>query len=374
MSYILKRFDEDLLRFDMEKISDDIEVKILSVNERGKWQLPLDLVVTEPGLKEWIKRRIVPKGRGNISELLKRLGIDGWDYKAIADYSKLLSVIDPYWVVKEGFAGTFKENNLFDNPISREISLFAFLGKGDIENPRTKSSPEFTTNGMLTKGWRRDRSTLYLYKGGTEGRSIPGLEPYVEFYAAEILEKMGIRHVPYDIRMWEGKLASVCPSFTSKEYSFLSAGHLVGQGGLAKAMEIAKSVGEECYQSFLAMLTFDAIVIHEDRHLYNFGFLVENKTNRLVSLAPLFDHGLSLLVHSSDSELKDVDACIRKRKPFLYEDFMGYIKPLIGDRQREKARRLLDFSFKKHPRYNLSDGRLLILEKMVRGRAKALLD
>ena len=40
--------------------------------------------------------------------------------------------------------------------------------------------------------------------------------------------------------------------------------------------------------------TFDEIICNTDRHFGNFGLLIDNKTNRIIAPAPLFDHGNSL--------------------------------------------------------------------------------
>jgi hypothetical protein len=42
-------------------------------------------------------------------------------------------------------------------------------------------------------------------------------------------------------------------------------------------------------------------------------------------------------------------------------------------RQKDMLRKLFEFKFKKHPRYNLDDKRLRIIEKFINDRAKELL-
>ena len=81
------------------------------------------------------------------------------------------------------------------------------------------SSPEFTTNGMLPKCWRRVSGKVYLYKDGTEGASNTGFEPYSEFYAAQVAQAMGINAIPYNLSKWKGRLCSTCELFTSKDVS-----------------------------------------------------------------------------------------------------------------------------------------------------------
>ena len=63
MSYILKQYDTDLLRFDMQKDIDGVSAQILSVNEKQKNLLPLDLELSNSGLAKWLKRRTIPESR-----------------------------------------------------------------------------------------------------------------------------------------------------------------------------------------------------------------------------------------------------------------------------------------------------------------------
>lgn len=65
------------------------------------------------------------------------------------------------------------------------------------------------------------------------------------------------------------------------------------------------------------MILFDFIIANVDRHLNNFGFIVDG--NNLI-LSPLFDNGLSLLSNLSDDELTKISEFALKKllkcKPF----------------------------------------------------------
>ena len=65
---------------------------------------------------------------------------------------------------------------------------------------------------------------IYLYKGGTEGAANTGNEPYSEYYACQIADKMGISCVQYDLENWKGILASKCRLFTDIDTSFVLSG------------------------------------------------------------------------------------------------------------------------------------------------------
>jgi len=124
------------------------------------------------------------------------------------------------------------------------------------------------------------------------------------------------------------------------------------------------------------MLVLDAVICNTDRHFGNFGVIVENSTNTIVFPAPLFDHGNSLFslagLDSFDSE-EEFRQYVDTLLPCVYDDFIGEAGSVLNDRHREGLRHLLNFRFKKHPRYNLSAQRLKMIEKYIHERAAMLL-
>ena len=279
--------------------------------------------------------------------------------------------------MQEDNGDIFEKVNLYDKPFSNVLAELAFTGYGSSLRSSLFSSPEFTTNGMLRKCWRRISGKVYLYKGGTEGASNTGFEPYSEFYAAQIAAAMGVRAIPYGLSRWKGVLCSTCELFTSKEYSYIPVGHLVTKGGMDAVKAYYESLGPEFTAALREKLVFDAVICNVDRHFGNFGVMVDNRTNTVVSPAPLFDHGNSLFnfagtnAWSSDAVLEEY---IETLAPSVYDDFLGTGKSVLTPELREKLRHLLTFRFKKHPRYNLPAKRLRMIEKQVQKRARDLLD
>ena len=315
MSYILKQFDAELLRFDMQKDIDGVNARILSVNDERKSLLPLDLELSDRGLAVWLKRRTIPGNRAYVQNFLARLGLNEKDTKGIIDFCKGLSLNDCYWVVDENFGGSFASCNLYDNRFSNTLAHIAFTGYGSFQKSSLRSSPEFTTNGMLAKCWRRVDGKIVLYKSGTEGFANSGNEPYCEYYAWEVAEAMGVDAVRYGLSRWKGRLCSTCELFTSKEYSFMPVGSIVKEGGIKAVIEYYRSLGGRYYDAFADMIVFDAVILNTDRHFGNFGFMVDNGRNEICAPAPLFDHGLSLLTYAMDDEREDYEAYAETRVP-----------------------------------------------------------
>lgn len=377
MNYELKHCDLSLVRFSATEDTNTPEIDILWVNEAKKDLLPLDLELTGAGLAKWLKHRTIPKNRAYVHSFLSKCGLNINRPMTIIKVSKGLSLNDCYWVVEEGFDGTFDRFNLYDNRFSQVLALIAFTGYGSSIRTSLASCPEFTTNGMLPKCWRRKDGKILLYKGGTSGAFNTGNEPYSEYYAAQIADVLGIQAISYGLSQWKGELCSTCDLFTSKEFSFLPVGRIVTTGGMQAVREYYETLGPKFIAALDDMLVFDAVIMNTDRHLGNFGFLIDNKTNRIVAPAPLFDHGNALLNFAGHDDLENMDTLKTYADtllPCVYDDFIGTAKKVLAPRHREGLRKLLNFKFKKNARYNLPDARLKLIEKMIRTRAKQLLD
>lgn len=377
MNYELKHFNTTLVRFSATEDTAAPDINILWVNEECRDLLPLGMELSGSGIAKWLKQRTIPKNRAYVNSFLSKCGLHINRPMNIIRVSKGLSLNDCYWVVEEGFNGTFEKYNLYDNRFSQLLALIAFTGYGSSVRTSLVSCPEFTTNGMLPKCWRRVNGTIRLYKGGTSGASNTGCEPYSEFYAAQIAEAMGINSVSYNLSKWKGELCSVCDLFTNKAYSYLPIGRMVTAGGMEAVREYYQSLGKEYIDALNAMLVFDAVIFNTDRHFGNFGFMVNNKTNKITASAPLFDHGNALFNYAGRDDLENfaaLEAYAATLMPCTYDDFTGTAKKALTPELREGLRHLLDFKFKKHPRYNLPDKRLKLLEQFVQKQARVLLE
>lgn len=376
MSFILKQYDTPLLRFNASMDSIDPQIEILWHDDQREQLLPLDLELSPEGLGRWLRHRTIPKNRAYVHTLLAKCGLNLNRPMSIIKVCKGLSLNDCYWVVEDGDNGTFASNNLYENPFSNALAALAFTGYGSSPRASLRSSPEFTTNGMLPKCWRRVEGKVTLYKGGTMGASNTGYEPYSEFYAAQVAAAMDIRAVPYGLSKWKGVLCSTCGLFTSIDIAYLPVGRLVTQGGLPAVMEYYDRLGELYVDALHEMLVFDAIICNADRHFGNFGFLIDSRSNQIVAPAPLFDHGNSLFNFAGSDcweREAELDEYAQTLMPCVYDDFIGTAKQVLDAPLKQKLRRLLEFRFKKHTRYNLPEKRLRMIEKQIQNRAQMIL-
>ena len=276
-------------------------------------------------------------------------------------------------MVEEGFPGKYADFNLYEHDFVRVLSLIAYTGYGTSLVRGFSSSPEFTTAGMLRKGWRRLGGKVLLYKGGTSGAANTGNEPYSEFYAAQVAEQMKIDHVPYGLSMWKRCLCSTCELFCDIDHSFVPIWRFLDKCTLRTVSDYLRSLGESYYNSFADMLVFDALICNEDRHFGNFGLMVDNHTNQPYAFAPLFDHGLSLFNYAMPEDMKTLDEYVKTRSSAYGVPFDNIVREFISPRQKEKLRKLIGFRFTRHPRYNWPAERLKAIEQTLQTRTLAFL-
>ena len=377
MVYTLMHFDTPLVVFSAER-QVEANIKILAVHEENKNLFPLDLAeLSESGIESWIRHRSIPKNRAYVDTLLSSLGLSTNRPFDLVRVSKGLSLNDCYWLKQEDSRDSFDSVNLYDNRFSRVLGQIAFTGYGSSNVSGLTSSPEFTTNGMLPKCWRRIDGKIYLYKGGTMGASNTGNEPYSEFYAYQIGKILGVNAVPYSLSKWKNTLCSTCELFTSKDVSFVPVGRIVRSGGMQAVRAYYKKLGVEFEKALNDMFIFDALIFNTDRHYGNFGFLIDSHTNEIIAPAPLFDHGNSLFHFAGVDALKSKKSFLKyaeAQMPCVYDDYVAEAKKVLTREWRSAIRKLLDFKFPRHSRYNLSKERLSLIEYAVSQRAAELLD
>lgn len=375
--YSMRIYDTELLVFLMEKRGlEGLVVEIQSINEKEKYLLPMDMELSNEGLLKWMKRRVIPKNRTFVDEILKTLGLSHNDTKDIIDVCKGLSLNDSYWIVPYGFNEKFKDYNLYENRFSEMLALVAYTGAGNSHQAFT-TSPELTTNGMLPKAWRYiENKGIFLYKGGSSVASNAGREPYCEYYASQIAETMQLNAVHYDLENWKGIMASKCALFTDIDTSYVPIGGVLQTGGLKKCLEYYDDLGSEFSDQIRSMLVFDALIYNEDRHFGNFGLLRDNRTGEIIEPAPIFDNGLSLFCYAGRDEVKDLsmlkEYASTRSNPY-YISYEEVCEEIMGREQKEQLRRMIGFKFKRHPKLNFEEEHLQNIEKILDERVNRLL-
>ena len=372
--YELRLYDQTLLAFKL--VPGELGGNVVSITkiEEPQKLMPLDLEITSEGLMKWLERRVIPKNRTFVGEILRSFGLAMGDTKGIIDICKGLSLNDSYWIVPEGFSGKFEDFNLYENRFSEILSLVAYTGITQ-SDAAFSTSPELTTNGMLPKAWRFiEGEGIFLYKGGTSGFANTGKEPYCEFYASQVAAAMNLDAVRYDLENWKGILASKCILFTGIDTAFIPIGRIVKSGGISAVAKYYDGLGEVFADAIRDMLVFDALIYNEDRHFGNFGLLRNNHSGEIVAPAPIFDNGISLFSLAMPSDYAGLDEYAKTRFPaYGNTTFEGICRSFMTARQTAKLRKMVNFTFKRHPKLNLPEEHVAAIEKHLRRRASQLI-
>jgi len=390
-NYELRLYDTLLLTFELAIGGfGGYEIKIINIGE-PKELFPIDLELTGEGVLKWLNRRTIPKNRAYVHNILNTMGLSLRDIKGIIDVCKGLSLNDSYWVVPEGFDGKFADYNLYENRFSEVLALTALTGESLSEDKarRIRTSPEFTTNGMLPKAWRYNNGRILLFKGGVwrQYATAPDpLEPYSEYYAAQIAEAMGLNPVKYGLSRWKTVLGCTCELFTDIDTAFVPMSSLVGRqikdidpsrcysvcGDWFKDFD--RENGTDLFGYFASTIVFDSLILNEDRHLGNFGVLRDNHSGKITGNAPIFDNGISLFNYSSIQELRKLDTHKQAYANYFKQPFNSQAKEFGGALQAEQLSRLSDFKFKKHSRYNWDSERMGIIQEYIHKRVAELIE
>lgn len=160
--------------------------------------------------------------------------------------------------------------------------------------------------GVYTKYIEFLDGQKYLVKSGRgDGKKKSSvLEPVTECICYEIAKQMGIECAEYSLEEQDGELLSISKWFYDESIErFYSANKLMRILGLTRENLYDKFINniEDIQIHIDNMIVFDYIVNNTDRHLKNFGFLLNGDRIRF---APIYDNGLSLGSHLDDEEIE----------------------------------------------------------------------
>ncbi|CAM3313811.1 transcriptional regulator [Helicobacter labetoulli] len=389
MQYVLKNKDKEIMRFSVESVKqiergvEFFTKEIRNVSVLNEVLLPINIDINDlpMSLESFIKHRKAPNNRENVKNLIATYNENKteqlMDY---IDVSLGLSLNDSYWIVPSSKDYKWKDYNLYQNAFNEILERVAF-GIGNTHIKGVTSSPEFTTNGMLKKCWHKEEQHIYLYKGSstqsTDGREYGGKEAYAEYYMSQIAEVMEFDYVPYDLKMFHNQLVSSCPIFTNENEGFVPMYYLLRDNDRKlKGLNLLKAL-REVYNDEVKlgdMLLFDSLIYNIDRHLGNFGMIVDNDTGEILRPAPIFDNGYSMMNLLYKDDLDNVALTLNYSQSYLELNFDLQMKLFVESRHTTNLQKLTTFTFKRHEQYNLSNEWLESTEQCIQQRAKKALE
>lgn len=317
----------------------------------------------------FVQNRQAPKHRENIAQLLRMSGCD--TLRGFLNITHALSLVDTFWVRPVDSTLSWRDVSLYTHEFNEVVAKTAFEG-GLHGRGLSTTSPEYGTDGSFAKCWIREEGMIKMLKRGSSGASNAGMEPYSEYYAAQLVSALTDEYVRYDLRSIGGRVCSVCDIFTSEEFGYLPYASVEPENStIDSVLDKASKYGLE--SKFRKMFVIDAVIMNEDRHKNNFGFLVENDTQTIVGMAPLFDHNVSLLPYAMKDNFDNIDSYLAEKGPRLGRDWIPIAAACLDSDLRRKLINLLDFKFKRHEKYNLPEWRLEILEKLIHSNIEKIL-
>ena len=357
--YYLMNKDKELLLFEIK--NENLSKKVCKEIERyvSDELLPPRFI----NIATWVEHRNYAKHKEHLKSWLKEWQID--NAKGFLDITHALGLNDSLWVKPANSDLKWDSINLYNNEFTDVVSKTAFE-KGLHGLKLSTTSPEFTSEGSFEKCWIREKDGIYLYKKGSSGFANAGLEMYSEYYASQYAAVICDAYVDYDLDEFKGSIVSKCKMFTTEKEGFVPIYKYLDESGVYDYDEMIEILDQYGFgEDFRNMIILDSVIMNEDRHFGNFGFIVNNDTFEILKFAPVFDHNMSMLARAMKVDLDDNSDYIRSREHKLGGRFVEIGRSLLNDIARERLEKLVDVPMKLHERFNLPKGRTDFLDCLV---------
>lgn len=249
----------------------------------------------------WCASRVLALDRKYAKEILNSIGakqaVTDRERAVIAISYHGLSLTDVYWIKQDHEKVFFSDLSLFRHSLSGAFSDVSLHGKSlTVQNMEllvpNDAAGDVGTQGVAPKAWIRKDDMFYLLKDGDE-RDVKA-----ELLASKIARCFRIESVAYEPYAFDGKLVSRSRIVTSEDESLVSMESVevyCVNHGLNREAFILKKDG----YAYHMMNLIDYLVGNTDRHWGNWGFLVNNDTNKLEKLHPLMDFNKSFLSYGT---------------------------------------------------------------------------
>lgn len=305
---------------------------------------------------KFVEGRKAPRNRGHICALLKEMG--STDIESFIKVSNAASLTDTFWIRDEANRKTWRNVSLYKNDFERDECEMA----------------ELTMAGDFPKCWVRTDGQLYLLKRGSE---TYGREVFAEFYASQVAEEICTQPVTYDLKKQNGHLSTECEIFTSEATGFSQmTWHVKNPYNVtpSEALAIMEQYGDG--DNFRRMMVLDALTLNIDRHLGNFGLLINNDTLEPLGMAPEFDNNRSMLYNFSDEKFADTDMnrLLDIEPRFEGGEFNLIANDMLTPEIKADLKNMTGFRFRRHESYNWSEARLTKFEEFIHRQIEKILN
>lgn len=249
----------------------------------------------------WCSSRVLTLDRKYAKEILSVIGakqaMTDKDRALIAVSYHGLTLTDVFWIKRAKEQVTFEELSLYNHSLSDAFADVSLRGKDiTIQNAELFVSQEAAGNigtlGVAPKAWIRKDGVFYLLKDGDE-RDVDA-----ELLASKIIGCFNVDYVPYEEDYFDGLKVSKCKIITSEQKSIVSF-EFIDVYCTNRNIDKLKYVLKKDKYSYYMMNILDYLIGNTDRHWGNWGFFVDNSTNKLQGLYSLMDFNKAFLSYDT---------------------------------------------------------------------------
>ena len=253
------------------------------------------LYLTNGGsIYNWVSGRAVDFHRSNSRSLKKKYSLsrNASDY-VTAMKMNAVKITDNFWVKPEYDPRKFedvryKRDDFFSLALYRDIDC---LDKNIVR------TPELTNIGAQEKAWKLENGSWWLYKNEKPAEIVS------EYLTYRLGVALGFDMAEYKI-VDKGKFIKT-KDFTEGKYNLqhmnsivfdhVENGIEVPDDDLSYNYRVLKELGFG--EQYLNICMLDALCENFDRHTENYGVLTDNKTGKIVKMAPNYDNNNSFFAN-----------------------------------------------------------------------------
>ena len=243
----------------------------------------------------WCASRVLSLDRKYAKDILNSIGVSqavtDRDRAKIALSYHCVSLTDVFWIKTTNETISFSQLNLYDNTLNEAIVELSLKGH-QMTVTNQELAPDLSTKGLFPKAWIRGTDGFQLLKDGSKEIVRK------ELLASKICQCFDIPQVVYKERLYDGEVVTESNIITSKRYSIVSkmAFDIYACNHDLDTLEVCKVLDPITYYG---MNILDYLTGNTDRHPENWGFLVDNLTNKYISLYPVMDFNQCFLSYTT---------------------------------------------------------------------------
>lgn len=251
----------------------------------------------------WLETRAIDSHRTNSRILKKALRLKEKDDLSTVIHVNGATITDNYWIKPLESSLCYADIRFSDDYFSKLALRGAYDDFDSAAKRMNTRTPELTNIGSYEKCWKLIKGKWWLIKTANHN------EQFSEMFIYKFGEALGMKMAVYE----RGRNVIKSLDFTdSASVNFEPASAFMGDN--EDYEDVIAKLEEICPQAipdYIRMIFLDTIVVNPDRHTSNFGLLRDTETGELLGLAPLFDHNLALIAHSTPKIRKTSDVIIK---------------------------------------------------------------